>query len=635
MRKHASDPNPVKALTFFQDMVNLDNPSSSIFDPFVFASLIKACNRIGALREGKAVQCYVIKVGLDCNVYVLNSLIHFYLDCGKLLNYARVLFDTSCERNVVTFNCMVSGYMKAGDFRVGLSLFVKLLRGGFGLILKPNYVTLVILVSGCVEFGEFYVGNVLHSYCCKTGLDLNKEVCNVLIDYYSKCGCIREAERVFSDSDKDLVSWNTMITGYAKSGDSRKAFALYRKMRKNNIALDRVTLIGLITACAKCRDRKVGNVIHGYAKVWGMDNTVAVGTALINMYSKCGLIQYARKLFEQLPKQFIDSWNSMIHGYVECGLNNEALDLFTQIESQKLKADEVTMLGLILACRNSGEMHAGCHIHSYIESNSYLTGSTRLCNALIDLYAKCGSMTRAKRVFDAMPNRDVISWTSIIMGYALNGEVEEALVAFKHMDAEKIAPNSITFLGVLLACNHAGWTEAGSNLYAIMQKVYQIEPTIEHYGCMVDMNARAGLLGNAHQFVKKMSIEPNAIIWRMLMNSCRVHNHSDLLLNIVNALDILKTSSDPEDHVLFSNFFAEAEKWDDVLHQRSVMRVQEASKVAGKSSPLIDKAPHIANCYYAKALQTMHLTTVSKSSGARRFADIMLGPRGQINLRNS
>lgn len=221
MRKLASDPYPIKALTCFQEMMNLGNPKSSIFDPFVFASLIKACNKIGVVREGKAVHCYVIKFGLDCNVYVLNSLIHFYLDCRKLLNNARVLFDRCCERNVVTFNCMVSGYVKAGDFRVGLSLFVKLLRGGFGLSLKPNYVTLVILVSGCVEFGGFDVGNALHSYCCETGLDFNKEVCNVLIDYYAKCGCILEAERVFSDMpEKDLVSWNTMITGYAKSSDS-------------------------------------------------------------------------------------------------------------------------------------------------------------------------------------------------------------------------------------------------------------------------------------------------------------------------------------------------------------------------------------------------------------------------------
>ncbi|WOH10447.1 hypothetical protein DCAR_0729916 [Daucus carota subsp. sativus] len=584
MRRHASDPYPIKALTFFQEMVNLDDPSCSIFDPFVYASLIKACNRIGAVKEGKSAHCYVIKVALDCNVYILNSLVHFYSGSAKLLNYARVLFDRSCERNVVTFNCMVSGYVKAGDFRVGLSLFVKLLRGGFGLSLKPNYVTLVILVSGCVQVGGFSVGNSLHSYCCKTGLELNKEVCNVLIDYYAKCECIHKAARVFSDMpEKDLVSWNTMITGYAKSSDSRKAFVLFRKMRNNNIAIDRVTLIGLITACAKIRDCKVGNAIHGYAKVWGLDSTVALGTALINMYSKCGLIQYARKLFEKLPKQCIDPWNSMIHAYVECGLCNEALDLFPQIQCQKLKVDETTMLGLILACRNAGEFHAGWHLHNYIEESSHLRGSTHLCNALIDMYAKCGTMDRAKSVFDAMSNRDVISWTTMITGYAINGEVEEAIVTFKHMDAEKIMPNSISFLGVLLACNHAGRTEAGRNFYAIMQQVYQIEPTIEHYGCMVDMDARAGMLGNAYQFVKKMPIEPNEVIWRMLMNACRVHNYSDLGLNMVNALKLLKTI-DPEDHVLFSNIFAEAEKWDDVLCQRSVMLVQEATKVAGKSS---------------------------------------------------
>ncbi|XP_015578450.1 pentatricopeptide repeat-containing protein At4g33990 [Ricinus communis] len=575
---------PFKVISLFKAMQR-GKPNDPVSDPFVYASLIKACNKVLGANEGKSIHCHVMRLGLHCNVNILNSLIYFYMSSNRLMSYACQLFNKSPERTIVTVNCMVSGFLKNKKFDKGLCLFNEVLVGKFGLCLQPNFVTLMVLISGCVESGRFNIGTLLHSYCCKTGLDLITEVCNTLIDFYFEYGHADNAVKLFNAmAEKDLVSWNTMIAGYARSNNCRKALSSFREMRYRDIEYDTISFVNLILACAYGGDLDIGKAAHGYIITSGQETPVSLGTVLINMYSRCGLIEFARKVFDELPDMNIASWNSMIHGYVENGLHRDALWLFNKMKYRKVKPDEVTMLGLISACRNSGELSHGTDVHSYIESNHNLNGNHVLQNALIDMYAKCGNMARAKSVFDNMSRKDVISWTSIIVGHAINGEGEEALCAFRQMCEEKVEPNSVTFIGVLLACDHSGLVEVGQNLYDTMCKVYNIEPQIEHYGCMVDMFARAGMLEEANEFVRKMSLEPNAVLRRMMINACRVHGIVALGLSLVSSLGKAKKLDSTEDHVISSNIFAQAGRWDDVLYERSKILVLKASKSTGKSS---------------------------------------------------
>ncbi|KAL2514825.1 Pentatricopeptide repeat-containing protein [Forsythia ovata] len=238
MIRHTSNTNPLKALSLFQEMLltrakNSNEKSHLQFhnNPFIYASLIKACNNAQAFVEGKSIHCYVVKLGMDCNVNILNSLVSFYMGSVNLMNYADVLFD---KRYL--------GMFKRRDLDVGLTLFIKMLRASFGLNVVPNYVSYVILISGCVDFGDLSIGNALYCCCCKIGLDLNVEICNVLIDLYAKLGCIYDALRVFRDMpQKDLISWNTMISMYANNGDCMEALALLKKMRNKNMEADRVS----------------------------------------------------------------------------------------------------------------------------------------------------------------------------------------------------------------------------------------------------------------------------------------------------------------------------------------------------------------------------------------------------------
>ncbi|KAK4489865.1 hypothetical protein RD792_000511 [Penstemon davidsonii] len=580
MIRHASATNPLKALSLFQ------TNQSTLFhnDPFIFASLIKACGKVHAFPEGKSIHCHVIRVGLDCNVNVLNSLVSFYMGSANLLSYAAFLFDVVSEKSVVTVNCMISGHVKRGHLDVGLSLFIKMLKGCYGSSLKPNYVTFVILISGCAEFGVG-TGNALHCCCFKMGLNGNVELCNVLINLYAKSGCIFYAANVFRDMpEKDLISWNTMIWGYTNNGDCTQAFSLFRKMRIEEIKLDKISFSCLISSCAALKDLLLGRMIHAHVISIGLESDVSVGTALIDMYAKCRKMMAARNLFDELPKQNIEIWNSMIHAYIENGQSKKALKVLDQIESKELELDEVTILGLIMACRDMGSLDKGISMHSIVESNELYKKSVVLGNALIDMYAKCGSMGRARAVFDRMPCRDVISWTSIIVGHAINGEGVKSLNAFKQMCAEKIIPNSVTFIGVLLACGHAGLVDEGRKLYQIMCKDYHIKPQIEHCGCMVDMLARAGKIEEAQMFIRKMPIKPNALVWRMLINACMVHSHVDLGVKLVTGITELNSSHDSEDRVISSNMLAEAGRWGDVISHRNFMVLKKTPKVAGISS---------------------------------------------------
>ncbi|CAN1753806.1 Pentatricopeptide repeat-containing protein At2g01510, mitochondrial [Linum perenne] len=198
------------------------------------------------------------------------------------------------------------------------------------------------------------------------------------------------------------------------------------------------------------------------------------------------------------------------------------------------------------------------------------------------MYAKCGSMDRARAVFDTIPCKDVISWTTIIVGHAINGEGERALSAFNQMYDEGIKPNFVTFIGVLSACNHSGLVEVGQKLYDMMIKIDDIEPRIEHYGCMIDMFARAGMLEEAKKFMERMPVEPSSAVWRMLVNACRIHGNT--ILGLTSVANLLEGRKSTEDHVVCANVFAMAERWNEVLQERSAMVAQNDVKVAGKSS---------------------------------------------------
>ncbi|PON86323.1 DYW domain containing protein [Trema orientale] len=280
----------------------------------------------------------------------------------------------------------------------------------------------------------------------------------------------------------------------------------------------------------------------------------------------------------------------MIAGYVQCGKPKEATNLFLEMEKVGLKPNEVTVVAVLAACADLGDLYLGRRIHEY-SSRSGFGKDVRVSNTLIDMYVKCGCLEDAQEVFHEMEERTVVSWSAMIQGLAIHGKAEEALRLFSEMIRAGVKPNWVTFLGLLHACSHMGLIDEGRNFFAGMTRDYGIVPRIEHYGCMVDLLSRAGLLQDAHEFIKNMPIKPNGVVWGALLGGCKVHKNIALAEEAIRHLSELDPLNDGY-YVVLSNIYAQAERWEDTAQVRKLMRDRGVKKTPGWSSITVDGICH-------------------------------------------
>lgn len=397
---------------------------------------------------------------------------------------------------------------------------------------KPDNFTFPFLLKACTKLSWAKMGCGIHGRVVKFGFQSNTFVRNTLIYFHANCGDLSVARMLFDGSAKmDVVPWSALTAGYARRGELGLARQLFDDMPVKDLVSWNV-------------------MITGYVKQREMES--------------------ARKLFYEVPKRDVVTWNAMIAGYVLCGSNEQALQMFEEMRSVGERPDEVTMLSLLSACADFGDLEVGQKIHFSLLELCSGELSIVLGNALIDMYAKCGSIERALRVFQGMRDRDVSTWNSIIGGLAFHGHAEESIKMFMKMRRLKIRPTEITFVGVLVACSHAGKVEEGWGYFILMRNEYGIEPNIRHFGCMVDLLGRAGRLNEAFEFIDSMEIEPNGIIWRALLGACRIHGNVELARRANERL--LKMRKDHSgDYVLLSNIYASRGEWDGVEKVRKLM----------------------------------------------------------------
>lgn len=307
--------------------------------------------------------------------------------------------------------------------------------------------------------------------------------------------------------------------------------------------------------------------------------------SIINASVKAGLVDIARKLFDEMPERNVISWSCMINGYGRCGEYKEALALFREmqkVEVNGVKPNEYTMSSVLLACGRLGALEHGKWVHAYI-GKCGMEVDVVLGTSLIDMYAKCGSIERAKWVFDNMgPNKDVMAWSAMISGSAMHGHAEECLELFAKMTDYGVRPNAITFLGVLCACVHGGLVSEGQEYFRRMSEDFGITPLIQHYGCMVDLYGRAGLIKEACVLVKSMPMEPDVLVWGALLSGSRMHGDIETCeIALKKLIELDPTNSGA--YVLLSNVYAKRGRWADVRHVRDLMEARGIKKVPGCS----------------------------------------------------
>lgn len=444
---------------------------------------------------------------------------------------------------------------------------------------EPDKYTFSCILKSCSRLEALREGEQIHALVLKLGFAVHGFVQNTLIHMYASCGKVAIARRVFDEMPKrGVISWNSMFAGYTNGGEWEEVVKLFYKMRDSGVEFDEVTMISVLTACGRLGLLDLGEWMNAYIEVNGLKGNTKLITALIDMYAKCGQIDTARKLFDEMHEQDVVAWSAMISGYTQSDRCKDALALFSEMQMAKVEPNEVTMVSVLSSCAVLGAFEMGKWVHSFIKRKRMKLTIT-LGTALMDFYAKCGSVKDSLEVFNKMPLKSVPSWTVLIQGLASNGRGKEALEIFSKMLNLNIKPNDITFIGVLSACSHAGLVDEGWRIFGSIRD-YGIEPRIEHYGCMVDMLGRAGLIDEAYHFIKTMPIEPNAIIWRTLLASCRVHKNVEIGEESLKHLGILAPKHSG-DYILLSSTYASVGRWEDAVRVRSQMREEGIKKTPG------------------------------------------------------
>ncbi|XP_015573119.1 putative pentatricopeptide repeat-containing protein At3g15130 [Ricinus communis] len=564
------------------------SPCSVLSKRQKLAEFLRCCSKKLLLNQGVQVHGAVIKEGFRFDLMLSNDLIDMYGKCGRV-DAACAVFDRMVERNVVSWSSLMCGYIQNGNAKKSLFLFTQMGLSG----VKPNEFTFSMNLKASSMLNRPYIGMQIHANCTKSGNDIVIVVANSIVDMYSKCGRIKEAACMFDFMPvRNLISWNSMISGYSIAGFGEKAVVLFREMLEDGQEPDEFTLTSALKACSDLAAVREGSQIHSFLIISGFPYLIktSIAGALIDQYVKCGKLCEAQRVFSQIEEKNVISFSALFLGYAHGGNLADAMSLFRRFRESDVEADGFVLSSMIGVFADFALVEQGKQMHAYsikVPSGSDLS----VCNSIVDMYLKCGVIDEAERFFAEMSTRDVISWTVMITGYGKHGLGKEAVCLFNKMQSDDIEPDDVTYLAVLLACSHSGLVEEGQVYFSKLCSDHRIRARVEHYACMVDLLGRAGRLKEAKDIIYSMPLNPNIGIWQTLLSACRVHGDLDLGREVGEIL--LRLDGDnPVNYVMLSNIYADAGYWNECERIRELAKTKRLKKEAGRSWVEIDKEVH-------------------------------------------
>ncbi|KAL0693130.1 hypothetical protein Bca4012_060310 [Brassica carinata] len=585
IREAVNRNDPTESLLLFREMKRGGFEPNNLTFPFV----AKACAKLAAIEYSKMVHAHIIKSTFWSDVFVGTATVDMFVKCNRL-DYACKVFDVMPERDATTWNAMLSGFVQSGHTNNAFSLFREMRLGE----IAPDSVTVMTLIQSASFEKSLRLLKGVHAFGIRIGVDAQVTVANTWVSSYAKCNDLESAKLVFEGidkSDKTVVSWNSMFKACAVFGEASDAFGLYWLMLREEFKPDLSTFINLAASCQSPETLAQGRVIHSQAIHIGADQDVEVINTFVSMYSRSGDICSGRLLFDVTSYRTCVSWTVMISGYTEKGHMDEALSLFHAMNKTGVSPDLVTLLSLISGCGKLGSLEIGRWLDARAETYGFKRDNIMVRNALIDMYSKCGSITEARDIFDNMSEKTVVTWTTMIAGYALNGVFLKALELFNKMIDSDHKPNHITFLAVLQACAHSGSLEKGWEYFLTMKEVYNINPGLDHYSCMVDLLGRKGKLEEALELIRNMSYKPDAGIWGALLSACKIHRNVKVAEQASECLFNLEPET-AAPYVEMANIYAAAGMWDGFARIRSMMKLRNVKKYPGESVIQVDGKSH-------------------------------------------
>ncbi|KAK8479904.1 hypothetical protein V6N13_072268 [Hibiscus sabdariffa] len=660
----------LEGFEMFREMLRNEVQPNSV----TFVSIIPSCENYFDICYGGSLHCCVIKHGFGSQVSVLTALMSMYAKLGEIRS-SEILFDQMPNRTLLSWNVMISGYVNNGLWDESLVAFRDMQLEGF----SPDVVSVVSILSACSNLGDISLGESIHAFVFRRSFETNIDVSNAVLAFYSDYHLLSTCFRLFERmANKNTVSWNTLIYACGHCGQKEKANMILHQMQKAGGKLDSVTFLSILSSYTESENFRQGKIIHGFAIKSGCDSDVSLTNALISMYCNCGELDAGSLLFDSMPERSVVSWNSLMTGFRHHNLSNNVLVLFTQMmnENQKpnqvsivnllpichllsqgksihafalrtgmieetpvvtslifmyarfgkislsllvfqmgksgdislwnaimsvhvgaknaeqavavfrellqisLKPDSITVLSLISSCVLVNRLNLADSVLAYILRKGF-DEDVVVSNALIDLYARCGSIMVARLLFDYLLEKDVVSWSVMINGYRLHGDARGALELFSRMQLSGMSPDAITYSSLLSACGHAGLVEEGRRVFNSMV-ADGVSPRTDHYACMVDLLARAGHLHEAYDIVNRLPFIPSIGMLQSLLGASKMYGNVEIGERIFQKLFKMYPQN-TESYVMLHSIYAAAGKWEDAHTVRLTMEGRLLKKVAGFS----------------------------------------------------
>ncbi|KAH7432577.1 hypothetical protein KP509_07G028700 [Ceratopteris richardii] len=486
-----------------------------------YLCVLKAYGIIGAADNAEHIHCEIARQGFleSDDGFIANALVDMYAKCGSLAR-AQQLLEVLPDLDVSSWNSLIAGYVHEGFAEQALHCFQQMSYEGQ----IPDEITYLLLLKACGSICALEKGELLHKEIFEQGLVLNNTFLGTaLVDMYAKCGAFRKAEMILEELPaKNEGSWTALISGYAEQNQAEHALHCFERMKSRGFSADEITFLSVLKACGSIGALDQGEKIHMEIARQGILWTdVILGSALLNMYAKCGALAKAERVFEELPARNIVSWCALITGYAHHSQDEQALKCFERMQDDGLSADAVTFLCILKACTNLGAAERGEQLHDEIAKQGLLGKDAVLGNALVDMYAKSGDFAKAQQVLDELSDQNFVCWNTLIAGYAQHGQAEQALKCFEQMQQKGISPDAVTLLSILKACSSVGLVDAAYLFFVTMKKRYGVQPDLKHYTSIVDAFGRAGKLSKAIQLIQETNNKDLSVpLWCAVLSAC-------------------------------------------------------------------------------------------------------------------
>ena len=495
----------LKEVLFQDTFLVEDVPNLEFQDRLALLNLIKQCGSEKDLHKTRRIHANLTKNRLIIkDIYIGTAILSTYAKCGALKE-AEEVFEQLLVRNIITWNALISGYVQHGHGYKALKRFLDMRNHE----VTPDKVTYICIVKACGLIGSLEIGERIYGEIReKRFLQKYAMIGNTLVDMFTKCGALDRARELFDElPTRNVVSWTALIAGYAQNGHGEEALKCFEQMQDEGISPNTITFICVLKACGIVRSLDIGESINVEVRKRDLlPKNILLGTALVDMYAKCGILEKAREVFGQLRVHDVVCWNALISGYTQEGLCDEALECFNNMHDEGILPNVATYTCILKVCGMLRNLEVGDDIYTKIRTRGLLGKDITLSNALIDMYAKCGVIQKAREVFEHVSIRDVVTWNALLAGYNQHGLADETLKLFKHMQEEEAVPNVVTYICVLKSCVIVGSLEIGELIDVEIRKRGLLREDVVLGTSLVDMYAKCGAPKKAQDIFRMLPV---------------------------------------------------------------------------------------------------------------------------------